>query len=89
MKVSKIEIEFPVPVEFPPGFIRVLTDLVNKVCEKYEAENPTRVMWPAGIGGKPIWNEPKEPTFNSSVLLIDVFEREALPKEIARPKEAK
>ena len=87
MKVSKIEIEFPVPVEFPPGFIHVLTDLVDMVCEKYEAENPTRVMWPAGIGDKPIWNEPEEPTFDSSILHIEVCEREAHPKEIARRKE--
>lgn len=83
-KLRAIEITFPVEVELPPGFERVLDALVDMVCEKYEAEHPDRTMWPAGIGGKPIWRESEEPDFDMSVLAIDVAEREAFPKEIER-----
>jgi hypothetical protein len=79
-----IEITFPVPVEFPEGFFQVLDRLVNMVCEKYEAENPTRTMWPCGHGSKPIWREPEEPLFDESVYQISVSERKAHPKELER-----
>ena len=58
MKIQKIEIEFPLPVELPPGFTSALSEFINLVCEKYEAEHPTRVMWPAGHGAKPLLREP-------------------------------
>ena len=83
-KRSKIEIIFPVPVEFPPGFEQTLDCLINMVCKNYELNNPTRVMWPGGMGDKPTWNEPEEPTFDSSVYCIEVSERKAHPKELAR-----
>jgi len=81
MKVQKIEIEFPFLVELPPGFEQVLGTLVNLVCKKYEAENPDRVMWPAGHGSKPIWREPEEPDFDDDIYHISVAEREAHKKE--------
>ncbi len=84
VKITQIEIIFPVPVELPPGFVQALDRLVNMVCENYEAANPTRSMWPAGQGAKPIWNEPEEPTFDVSILHIEVAEREAHPKELRR-----
>ena len=42
----------------------------------YEADNPNRVMWVFAQGDKPIWNEPHEPTFDESVLNIEIAERE-------------
>ena len=91
MKIRKIEIEFPLLVELPPGFEQALDRLVDTVCKKYEQENPTRVMWPAGHGSKPIFSQtdlaflgkppnpdaPKrgEPTWEEDVYQIDVAER--------------
>jgi hypothetical protein len=86
MKVSKIEVVFPIPVEFPPGFLQTLDALVNMICEKYEAENPGRVMWCFGQGAKLIWREPEEPVFDDSIFQIEVAEREASPKELKRKK---
>jgi len=76
MKIQQIEISFPAPVELPDGFDQTLSCLIGMVCKQYEKENPTRVMWAAGHGSKPIWNEPNEPDFDSSVYVIDVSERE-------------
>ncbi len=86
-KIIKIEIEFQRPVDIPPGFERALDALIGMICKKYEAENPKRVMWCAGNGSKPIWNEPNEPTFNDSVYHIEVAEREASEREIKRRKD--
>lgn len=99
-KIRQIEISFPVPVELPLGFDRVVDALVNMVCKYYEQENPTRVMWPAGHGSKPNFsqvdalvlgkdvnpNAPKtgEPTWDDDVYHIDVAEREAYEKELQR-----
>lgn len=77
-KIVKIEINFPVYVSLPVGFERILDSLISSVCEQYQMENPTRVMWPAGCGGKPIWQEPEEPDFDMSVYCIEVAEREDL-----------
>lgn len=75
-KTIRIEIVFPVPVNFPDGFEQKLSEIVDTVCKKYESENPDRVMWPFGHGAKPIWDEPNEPEWNSSILQIEVAERE-------------
>jgi hypothetical protein len=83
-KLQKIEVIFPVPVDLPAGWERVLDGLVEMVCEMYEAENPDRTMWPAGMGSKPIWREPEEPNFDDNVYCVEVAEREAYPKEIER-----
>lgn len=75
-KISQIEITFPVPVELPEGFEKTLSALVGMACDKYESENPDRVMWAAGHGSKPIWREPEEPTYDDSVYQIQVEEKE-------------
>lgn len=92
MKINRIEISFPVGIEFPAGFDQALDALVNMVCKAYEAQNPTRVMWPAGAGSKPKFSvadsiflgkapdadapDAGEPTFDDSVYEISVAERE-------------
>ena len=86
MKIQKIEIEFPFPVELPPGFPEFLGTTVSLICKKYEAENPDRVMWPSGHGSKPIWREPEEPDFDDNIYHISCTEREAYPKERERRK---
>lgn len=91
-KISRIEISFPVPVELPDGWERVLMAMVDMTCNNYQKANPDRVMWPAGVGSKPRWSqadaaflgqapdpaapEGGEPTFDDSVLVIDCAERE-------------
>lgn len=100
MKTSRIEIVFPVGVDFPKGWEQRLAALVDEVCEAYEAEHPDRVMWPAGFGSSPCWSKADaaflgisadptapdggEPTFDDSTYQISVSEREAYPEEIAR-----
>ena len=84
MKIKKVEVDFPVPVELPLGWEQALDALVGMVCKQYEAEHPTQSMWPAGYGSKPLWREPKEPEFDESVFYIQVAEREASERELAR-----
>lgn len=81
------------PLEhFPEGWDRLLMDLVDMACKTYEHANPTRVMWPAGVGSRPNWSaadaaflghaptpgapESGEPTFDDSVFQISCSERE-------------
>lgn len=85
-KTVRIEINFQVAVDFPPGFEQALDGLIGMVCDKYEAENQGRVMWPAGAGSKILWREPEEPGFDDSVYAIDVAEREMSEKELERQK---
>ena len=78
--ISRIEIEFQAPVDLPKDWDRRLHDMIQEVCDQYKREHPGRTMWPFGWGSKPIWNEPNEPTFNDSVLHIEVAERKAHQK---------
>ena len=80
-KTSKIEITFPTAVTFPDGFERALDALVGMVCEQYQREHPTEIMWPSGYGSKMLSNplamsddEPLE--FDDSVYAISVEARE-------------
>jgi hypothetical protein len=87
--IVKIEINFPVPVEFPDGWEQTLDTLVNMICEKYENEHPERTMWPAGHGSKMLTNPyyTDDLKFDESVYSIDVAEREASEREIERRKQ--
>lgn len=82
--IKRIEINFPVEVELPSGWDKALSALVNIVCQRYMEDNPMRTMWPAGHGAKILWNEPHEPDHDSSVYCIDVAEKSASAKDIAR-----
>ena len=81
MKTQSIQIVFPVEVELPEGFTRALDGLIDMVCKKYQAENPDRVMWPAGSGSKPLFNwmtvgDDEPLPFDDSVYFVEVAERE-------------
>ena len=56
-KITSIEISFGAAVTLPDGWERALDGLIGMVCEQYQRENPTRVMWPAGAGSKPRWSQ--------------------------------
>lgn len=73
---QRIEISFPVDVDLPDHWQQRLSQLLDDVCHDYEVDNPDRVMWVFAQGDKPIWNEPHEPTFDGSVLNIEIAERE-------------
>jgi len=93
LKIQKIEIDFPVPVELPDGFEQTLSSLVGMVCKAYQKENPTRTMWAAGHGFKPTFipmtrkeEEERGPEFDGTIYHIEVCEQEASEKEMVRRK---
>ena len=49
--MHQIYVSFPFPVELSKDDERDLHSLIERVCKRYEAEHPGRVMWPAGYGG--------------------------------------
>lgn len=75
-KVRLIEIAFPVGVDLPPGFDRALSALVGMVCDKYQQDNPERVMWPASAGSRPRWDHGEIAGFDDDVYVIGCEERE-------------
>ena len=77
-KTSVIQINFSEPVNLPDGFEQTLTGLISMACQQYERENPKRVMWVAGQGCQPLYDEPNEPEYNCAIYQIDVSEREDL-----------
>ena len=86
-EIERIEILFPVPVALPEGWEQRLVELVSDVCYAYERDNSDRSMWPAGVGAAPIWNEPNEPTFDTSVYQISVAERERFDTDPEPPED--
>lgn len=76
--IKEIRITFPAPVDFPDGFENVLSTLISMVCEKYERDNPERVMWPAGQGFKPIVSMGDITGFQEHIYSIDCEEGEDL-----------
>lgn len=76
--ITEINITFPVPVNLPDGFGCVLSSLVGMVCEKYERENPERIMWAASHGFKPIFKMGNIVEFQQHIYSIECEEREDL-----------
>lgn len=83
-----IEISFPVGVDISRENQIRLDEVVTAICRDYEATHPGRIMWPAGFGDRitfmPMTAEEEQTRgieFDSSVLAIDVAEREAYPGE--------
>lgn len=83
-KITRIEITFPEPVEIASDTYRAFVELADEVCRDYEAANPQRIMWPAGIGGKMTGNwmfDDDDLEFDMTVLAIDCSERERFDDE--------
>lgn len=55
MKITAIEITFPVAVELTNEEQQELDAFAGRICDRWQSENPGRVMWPAGIGCKPTY----------------------------------
>jgi hypothetical protein len=77
LKTKEIVINFPFPIELPPGFEHALSVFVGMACKKYEAEHPDRSMWASTHG----WDE--------GCYGISVTEREAHPRELQRRANAR
>ena len=75
-KVSQITISFGEPVNLPDGFERALDGFIGMVCEQYQRENPTRVMWPSGHGHQPQWRGGEIVGFDLSTYSIECTERD-------------
>ena len=80
-KTVKIEISFACPGNFPDGWERALDGLIGIVCEQYQRENPTMVMWPAGFGSKMLTNpmamgDDEKMEFDDSCYSIECAARE-------------
>lgn len=84
----QIKITFPVGIELTREDQYGLIELAGRICKRYEAQNPDRVMWPAGIGAEPvdIWGD--EPKFDDSVFSIDVAERERYETDLFTARDA-
>mgnify|MGYP003471889232 FL=1 len=74
--IKSIEITFAAPVEFPDGFEQALSMFIGMICEKYQRDNPERVMWPSGHGSRPIWSMGDIAGYEEEVYSIDCAERE-------------
>ena len=81
--ITSIHVTFPTPVEVPDETYRTLIELIDEICGGYEAANPDRVMWPAGIGGAPRgnWFVDDDFDFDMSVLSFECAERERFDGE--------
>ncbi len=83
MKLTKVEINFPLSVDVPDDWQQRLCELVGEVCKKYEAAHPGRVMWVFGVGSKitymPMTQEEERERgleFDNDTLELQVSERE-------------
>lgn len=78
--IRQIQVTFPCPVELPAKWVEQFVEAVDQICKNYERQNPSRVMWPFGVGSKPLYNwhaiADGEQEFDSSTLHIEVAERE-------------
>lgn len=80
-KILRIEVDFPVGIDLADEDCRDLDALLTRICARYRAANPDRVMWPFGCGAKMLVNPLKlsddEPIpFDDSVYAVKVAERE-------------
>lgn len=79
-KITSIEVTFPEPVTLSDDDQRYLLDAVMKMTDRYEVENPGRVMWPFGVGLKLLSNlyampDDAQLEFDESCFAINCSER--------------
>ena len=95
MKISKIEVNFAVPVELTEDEQRGIFRIVQGACKR--TETAELVHWAAGVGSKPMFSQTDamflnvkadkdapfdgEPTFDDSIFCIDTCSRERYESE--------
>lgn len=82
----KIEVDFPVPVEVRDPHFQKLVNVVSQICDEWEDAHPDQIMWPFGMGSKPLTNfflvdEEHPMKFDDTVLHIEVTCRERYEDE--------
>lgn len=85
--INAIHIQFNVAVEVTTEESRALLSLVSRICNRWEHENPSRVLWPAGQGFMPQWEGGDITGFDETVFSIDCSTRAAYSNEIAGRKD--
>lgn len=55
-KISSIEITFPESVDLTQDDQRQLLEIVTRMTDRYDRDNPGRVMWAFGVGMKLLSN---------------------------------
>lgn len=96
MSITKIEVDFALPVELTDSEMRHLCEVVQKIAKRHQPEG--MVHWQSGCGQKPIFSqadcrflgkpvdpsapESGEPEWDDSVFHIETTAREAYPAEI-------
>ena len=99
--ITRIEIDFALPVELTAEEVRWINSFVQRIAKRHEPEG--WVHWCAEYGSKPQLSQfdavflgkvpdpsapmSGEPTFDDSVLYLATAAREAYPEEIARRQE--
>lgn len=99
--ISRIEINFAIPVEPTDSDYRDIGRIMSRLCDVHCPEGMR--YWPSGMGHKPIWSktdclifgmEPEsrspesgEPSFDDEVYCVETTAREAYPEEIERDKQ--
>lgn len=78
-EIKRIEVEFAIPVVMTPALQRHLCNMVNAMARATETDEI--VHWQSGVGSKPIWNEPHEPTWDDSVYHIETCARQRYESE--------
>jgi|SRR6185312_15226776 len=103
MSITKIEIDFALPVTLTDGEMRRLCDFVQGVAKRHQPEG--MVHWQSGCGQKPTFSqadcrflgkpvdpnapETGEPTFDDSIFHIETTAREAYPSELEQQRKEK
>lgn len=80
-KIQAIEVFFPAAVELTNADQQELNSLISKICDRWVAGNPGRVMWTFGVGQKmltnPFMTDDEHPMeYDASVFQIECSERE-------------
>ena len=97
--ITKIEVDFALPVELTSGEMQTIDHIANEAARR--TETPEIVHWAAGCGSKPHYSErdsaflgkpvedgaPEsgEPTFDNEVFYVETFSRERYPTEPFKP----
>ncbi len=100
MPITRIEIDFALPVELEDAHYRAFDKILGDICDKNCPEG--WVFWPAGQGSKPHFSqadseflgkeiEPNapatgEPTWDDSIFYVECAAREAYPEEVERKR---
>lgn len=100
MPITRIEIDFALPVELTTEQQVALDKLIGEICDANKPDG--WCFWPAGMGSKPSFSktdamflgkevdpnapESGEPTWDDSVYFVECAAREQYPEEIERDR---